>query len=60
MKYLPGLLAVFVSWPISFFLWFNMLRAVAASELMWFLFWAYIPTTLLAALIGVIIQADKK
>ena len=60
MKYIPGLLVIFIAWPISFYLWYNMLKLVGASELMWFLFWAYVPAVLLASIIGVIAQEQKK
>lgn len=37
------LLGLFVIMPIWYFLLYRILQAVNASELMWFLYWVYIP-----------------
>ena len=31
--------------PIRFYLWYQIMTYIGASELMWFLFWAYVPVT---------------
>jgi len=44
-KMLAGLiLEAAVQLPITLYLWCKVMSAVQASELMWFLFFAYIPT----------------
>jgi hypothetical protein len=45
-KVIEILLAVFISLPIWYFLMFNILKRVNASELMWFLFWVYVPLSI--------------
>ena len=45
-KLIAGLLALCVSMPIWFYLLYQLLVRVEASELMWFLFWVYMPVTL--------------
>lgn len=43
LKVIGGLLSVFISLPISFYLQYQILQRVNASELMWFLFLANLP-----------------
>lgn len=47
MKLIGGLLALLVSLPIWYYLLYQILVRVNASELMFFLFWAYVPITFL-------------
>ena len=47
MKKIAGLLALFVTLPIWYYLLYKILLAVNASELMWFLFWVYFPASIL-------------
>ena len=49
MKLVAGLLAIFVSLPIWFFLLYRILQSVNATELMWFLYWIYVPASLVIA-----------
>lgn len=42
-------LRAFLTLPIWFYLVYKILLAVDATELMWFLFWVYVPTSLLVA-----------
>ena len=53
------LLGMFVSFPIWFYLLYQVLVRVQASELMWFLFWVYVPVQVVAAAI-VRLADDKK
>lgn len=59
MKNIPGLLALFVTIPIWFFLLHRILEAVNASELMWFLYWVYVPASLLVNLVAKLVEKDK-
>jgi hypothetical protein len=54
-----ALLVLFVSFPIWFWLLYQVLVRVQASELMWFLFWVYVPVQIVCAAI-VRMTADKK
>ncbi len=47
MRIAIGLVAIFITLPIWFFLLYRILVAVNASELMWFLYWIYVPATML-------------
>lgn len=49
MKAIAGLLALFVSLPIWFYLLYQILEAVHATQLMWFLYWAYVPVSILVS-----------
>ena len=40
-----SLLGICVSLPIWFYLIYQILELVNATELMWFLFWVYVPVT---------------
>ena len=52
MKAIAGLLALFVTLPIWFFLLHRILEAVNANELMWFLYWAYVPASILVNILA--------
>lgn len=46
------MVSVFVTMPIWYFLLYRILLAIAASELMWFLYWIYIPAGLFASILA--------
>jgi hypothetical protein len=52
LKIISGLLAVFLSLPITFYLWYSVLKRVDASELMWFLFWVNLPVMIVVQIIS--------
>ena len=52
MKILTGVLATFVSLPIWYYLLWKILHMVVATELMWFLFWIYVPVGLAVAILA--------
>lgn len=43
MKTITGLIAIFITMPIWYYLLYQILVRVNASELMMFLFWIYVP-----------------
>lgn len=43
LKIVTGIISTCITLPIWFYLIYQILKAVNASELMWFLFWVYIP-----------------
>ena len=47
MKTAIGLISIFITLPIWFWLIYQILVRVDASELMWFLYWVYVPASLL-------------
>ena len=49
MYKVAGVLSLFVVLPIWYFLLYRILEAVNAAELTWFLYWVYIPASLLAS-----------
>lgn len=44
--FLGGLFALFLGLPMWFYLLYKILESVNASDLMWFIYWAYIPVTM--------------
>jgi hypothetical protein len=46
-----GLLSACITTPIWYFLLYQILKRVNASELMFFLFWVYVPVHILALII---------
>jgi hypothetical protein len=47
LRIVNSLIYLFVVGPIWFYLQYKLLQAIQASELMWFLFWVYVPTGML-------------
>jgi len=56
MKIAKTLIVMTISMPIWFYLVYKILLLVDASELMWFLFWIYIPATLIGTFLGMLIE----
>lgn len=54
-----GILAAFVVMPIWFYLLYQILVRVNASELMWFLYWVYLPAAILVAVVQKILEEEK-
>lgn len=52
LKIVRALLGVLVGLPIWLYLLYQILERVQASELMWFLFWAYMPVSIIVTFIG--------
>lgn len=46
-KAVAAILALFVALPIWFYLLYRILELVQATELMWFLYWVYLPVNML-------------
>lgn len=59
MKHIPGLLALMITLPIWFFLLHRILEAVNANELMWFLYWVYVPAGVLVQALADLAKKDK-
>lgn len=52
MKKLSGIIALLIVMPIWYYLLHQILVRVQASELMFFLFWVYVPAGLLVQIIA--------
>lgn len=57
MKTIAGLIALFITTPIWMYLLYKILENTGASELMWFLYWIYLPATIL---VGILIKLVEK
>jgi len=55
IKLVTTLLNVVLTAPIWFYLLYKILEAIEASELVWFLFWVYIPVAFFSRLFSEII-----
>lgn len=59
MKWAILLTQLFITSPIFFYLCYQVLVRVNASELMWFLFWCYIPINIFAATLWTIFFKER-
>ena len=57
VKAAAGILTIFIVTPIWYYLFYQILKSVEASELMWFLFWVYMPIGILSAIIVKVAEA---
>ena len=58
MKAIAGLLALFISAPIWYYLLYQILVRVNASELMFFLYWIYLPVSIFAGALTKIAESE--
>ena len=54
-----GILSIFVILPIQFYLQYQILERVNATQLMWFLFWVNLPTVILMQVVTKIAEKVK-
>jgi len=59
MKAVAGLVALFVVMPLWYWLMYQILVRVDASELMWFLFWVYVPVSLFVSIVAKAVELEK-
>lgn len=59
MKFIAGILGLFVTLPIWLFLVYRILDAVHANELMWFLYWVYVPALFLVHILTKIAEKTE-
>ena len=57
---ISAVLVTFIVFPIWYYLFYKILIAVNATELMWFLYWIYLPAHLIATLIAKIINKEDE
>jgi len=58
LNVVSAILGVLICMPIWFFLLHRILEAVNASELMWFLYWVYVPVSLAVGVISRMLDKD--
>ena len=59
LKLLSAVLMVLLSTPIWLYLQYKIMVLVNATELMWFLFWIYLPVSVVATTIIQLKTSDK-
>lgn len=52
LKIVSGMAAVFIILPMWFYILYQILEAINASELTWFLYWVYFPVSMLVTFVG--------
>ncbi len=57
-KIIAGMIQLFITAPIFYYLMYQVLKMVGATELMMFLFWIYLPLGLLVSSIRMVAE-DK-
>lgn len=60
MKTIAGLLSIFVVMPIWYYLIYKILISVGATELMWFLYWVYLPVGIFVSILTKVVEDTKK
>jgi hypothetical protein len=58
MKAISGLLALLVSLPIWYYLLYQILVRVDATELMFFLYWIYLPVGIFTAILAKLAESE--
>ncbi len=58
-KIIAGILGVFVVMPIWYYLVYQLLVRTNATELMWFLYWVYLPVGIFVAILNKVVEANK-
>ena len=57
-KIITLLLGLFITGPIWYYLLYKILQGVNASELMWFLYWVYVPVAIIGGVIAKVSDDD--
>ncbi len=58
-KTIASVLGFLVVMPIWYYLVYQLLKRTDASELMWFLYWVYLPVGILVGVLNKIVEANK-
>jgi len=56
---ITGMLGIFIILPIWWYLTYKVLVIVEATELMWFLFWIYVPANLFVHVLTEVVKNTK-
>lgn len=60
MKWITTIIAIFITLPIWFYLLYKILEMIQATELMWFLFWVYIPFSIVVLVVKSVIDVNER
>lgn len=58
IRWISGLLAMFITIPIWYYLIYVLLQAAHVDRLVWFLYWIYLPAGLFLRVLDLIIQQN--
>ena len=58
LKVINGILAIFLVLPIWFYIMYQVLDAISATELTWFLYWVYLPVSTIVTFISKVLEND--
>ena len=58
MKKIAGVIAILITLPIWLYLLYQILVRVDASELMFFLYWIYVPASIIVSIIAKLAESD--
>ncbi len=58
-KTISGILTVFLTMPIWYYLLYKILGSVNATELMWFLYWIYLPVNFFIQTVAKLSEGSK-
>ncbi len=60
LKIITYTFSLAVTLPIRIYLFYMILKMINTTELMWFLFWVYVPFTVLISILMKIVDEEKK
>jgi hypothetical protein len=58
LKFVNGLLAVFVTLPLWLGIMYQVLQGINASDLLWFMYWVYVPVVMFVTFISRVLADD--
>lgn len=56
IKIITGVLSVCLTIPIWLYLFYKVMVMVQATELMWFLFWVYVPVVIVVSALKMVVE----
>lgn len=59
VKTVTGLLSLLITLPIWFYLMYVCLKAANADRLVWFLYYIYVPVTVIVSIMQKVIEGEK-
>ncbi len=60
IKTVTSILMVCVTFPIWVYLVYQIFLRIEATDLMWFLFWVYVPVSMLVAILKMVVDGSEK
>jgi hypothetical protein len=59
MRIVSALITTFITLPIWYYILYQILKSIQASELTWFLFWVYLPFSLFVMFINTALNESE-